>query len=584
MQKTHFLKIGALCLMSACLPSSGDENVDRNKDGIADTGAGGVRGVDTVTLQAPSSPNATIWGVLVDGVTGEPLADQDVTIFTAKNASNTSRTDATGAFAIEGVAQGDYLLTATRDGYVTARLLGQVAINGNIDNQSKNIGRVYMLPSTGTLSVTVLGEDGQTVNNATVIVRVLTVGSLGGDFQDFKATTGATGVAVVTGVPNFAAAAGVIDGTTTAVEVIVGGVDSAPADGFYEYGGKITRLTTSEVAALNNSAVVRLPLNGGAFELVATNLTRASAGLTSSALVSGAGPFVFVFSQPVDVGSVAFSFINAFNNGGLNNSEPTQTGERAAVDAFDINTKPASGAATATVATDPSGTVLYVTPSVAIPAGYEFRVSGSVASARRVSSSSSNVVVFDSGSFGGYTTPSEPALSIPRVYLERGGAGFGNVTFVLSRVIRGYAGGGTPYVFVCADDDLNGNGSRTDGSGTLDAGECPSDANFSYSRASADRLIRANLRGSGLQPGTGQFWEFNGGSSNAGAFFSGSRTSAKLRVVVPLVDNQVYVDGTTAAFVDGSAIGFGFVAGADVTLQPVSANVVYDLTPGNFVF
>jgi len=101
-----------------------------NGDGVEDSYDTTVRGVDTVTLAAPSSPVVTVWGVLINGYTGEPIQKADLEILTSKNHILKGKTDEQGAFMINAVSPGAFRLVATVAGFMPLRVLGNV--NGNI--------------------------------------------------------------------------------------------------------------------------------------------------------------------------------------------------------------------------------------------------------------------------------------------------------------------------------------------------------------------------------------------------------------------------------------------------------------------
>jgi len=601
---------GAFMAFGACLPNSGDPLVDKNKDGIADSDQGGVRAPDTILLNAPSSPVGSVYGSLQNGYTGEIVANQKIQIITAKHQVLETTTDENGGFMFDYVAPGSYRLGATVDGFVPFRYNGTLSVGGNFDNSVDYLGRVNLLPSDGTTTVTFLANGGP-VPSASVIVNVTsgfidrrtalsaTVTAVTpAEFVSFIATTNDQGTAQVPTVPTYSKVAQAQGTAFVAVEVIAPAID-INGDGFIDFAGSVTQRSNLELAQSGNGFVVATPaaVQAAALTVLATNAIGATGGQEGVIFLSPGGPLVFVFNQPIDLSSVAVSIINGFadGTGNLNNSLAQVPGARAAVDPIDAYTKPVSGTATATATTDASGTILRITPANQFPAGAEILVRGSVASAQKSLNGTAATFEFRQD-WGAYVTPAAPELTIQKVFVERNVAanGFDAITIVTSKVVRGYDAGqfgngpfSGPYVLICADEDLNSDGDRvTPSTGILDAGECPSDANFNYTYADVQQLIPAALRfGSAeLRAGVGQFWTFAEGDPNTAAVFNGVRNSLKLRLVNPRVQNQVFVDSNQLSSPDGNAIGYGFIGSADITLAPASANLVFNLTPSLFVF
>ena len=165
----------ASALLFACNPPAGDPNADRNGDGIADPA--GVRAVDVVNQQAPSSPVGVVIGVLLDAYTGAPIADQTITIASGRGITLTATSDANGAFTVTSVAFGAFGLSIEREGYVPVNTV-EYTDNGNdlgdfpTDNFVTDYGRIYLLPSDSTFAVTVVTAGGAVVANKEIIVDV----------------------------------------------------------------------------------------------------------------------------------------------------------------------------------------------------------------------------------------------------------------------------------------------------------------------------------------------------------------------------------------------------------------------------
>jgi len=646
----NVIAVAASMTAAACLAPSGDATVDRNRDGIADTQTGSVRGVDEVLLNLPSSPVGSLFGSVYNAYTGEPIASQQIVIYTGKDVVLRATTDAQGGFTVSYVGQGAYRLAIDANGMMPFRFQGGVDPNGNFDNNNIYVGKIYLFPTDGTTNLTFVSEDGTFLSNLPVTANI-TTGFVDGrtsvgagqvnlaEFSQVNLTTNAVGGATLTGLPNFLKIARLRDFGAGVVELITPTHD-VEGDSIQDFGGSANIFSADDLRALNNNIVVSniRALHGNGFNVVASNayssdrFVRAPAGgdgtrLDTIRYFNPTTPFVFVFNQPVDPASVSVSLINAFtSNAGtvanpnwvLANSEPQRIGQGAAVDAFDANTKPATGTATATVAVDATGTVLTITPTNALPAGAEVLVRGSVGVARH-GTFGPNTQAQETFEFrdrwGAFIKPAAATLSIPTVFIERnaGENGFHRITLVTSHVVRGFFAGwedsSVPptaiaditraFIYVCADDDLNSDLDRINqATGVIDQGECPDDPNFSWKGADVAQLIRAQLRENSPETrfGTGQFWTFDnvgsigpGGNGNSQLIFNTSRQVVHLRVVNPLVDNQVlgFNEGNQLATPDGVIYGFGMTANADVTLPPAAgSNVRYDFPTSlnNFVF
>ncbi len=74
--------------------------------------------------EAPPPPpaSAAVGGVALDRETGKPLAGADVVVTTDEGATLRTKTDATGAFRVEGVAPGAVHVVVTAEGHVPERL------------------------------------------------------------------------------------------------------------------------------------------------------------------------------------------------------------------------------------------------------------------------------------------------------------------------------------------------------------------------------------------------------------------------------------------------------------------------------
>jgi hypothetical protein len=471
-------------LLFACNPPAGDPNADRNGDGIADPT--GVRGVDVVNQQAPSSPVGVVVGTLRDAYTGAPIADQVITVASGPGITLTATTDANGAFTIDSVAFGYYGFNIVREGYVPVATVFENELNDDLgefptDNYVNNLGDVYLLPSDSTMAISVVTASGLPVANKEIIVEVGMTVLRNGDFvgtgsgvygsRTILSTTDAAGVATVTGVPDVTKLARAIaQGNDYQIYVISGPVD-VNGDGIYDYAGRGG--SPSVNLAQNGRAKFTFILNPATSDdepQISASNTSFNNG-TRPAQILPSEPIRFVFDQPILPGSIIAAVTNDFprlTNGGrvFDNSSVGYDRENNPEPALNVSTSNNTLAATL----DPSGQVLTLTPSAAWPAGRVLFVNLMVSSAQASGDAGASNLF---RTFA-YVKPAADALTVEQTLLERAkvspanGFKYGTLVIGFNQPVQPSSDG----IFYCIDADLNNNGSR-ETNFVLDANECP---------------------------------------------------------------------------------------------------------------
>jgi uncharacterized GH25 family protein len=108
----------------------------------------------------------TVRGRVVDADNDAPLANVVVSLMpkSSRNSFNTSDalTDGTGAFALESVSDGDYVLRASRDGY------GHKLLDLNVPSSVSSELAIKLMKSSGLTVRVVDARDGKTINGSVV--------------------------------------------------------------------------------------------------------------------------------------------------------------------------------------------------------------------------------------------------------------------------------------------------------------------------------------------------------------------------------------------------------------------------------
>lgn len=302
----------------------------------------------------PSSPLGTVWGSVFDASNQAPLAGASVSLSVSGQAMQ-AQTDAEGSFVFVDVpAGGDAAVTITMDGYTRATASFWVpGETGNFpaDGIGAYVGPISLFPTTGTLTVQVVGRDGYLVQGAqaqaSVRAAYVDEGRSGQPTGFVTATaTTADGIATFTGLPSLEALA--LYGAQ--VTVLVSPVD-VNADGIIDYVGTSDRRDASWLVTHGGRYTLTLdppgetsalaPIAGNVGSLFNNGVPR-----PGDSVVAAGEPVRVVFNQPLDPASV---ITNIFEEDG-----ETAVGASASVQ---------------------NGNVLLVTPTSALQPGQKYFVS-----------------------------------------------------------------------------------------------------------------------------------------------------------------------------------------------------------------
>lgn len=309
------------------------------------------------------NPTGVVGGLIVDASNEQPLGGATVNII-AGGSTFSGTTDMNGQFAVTKVPAGSFILSVVQTGYVTAQLtdtlVGSVG-NFPVNNPSKTVGPVGLMPAGGTFTVHVLDETGAAVgmlklSARTHVRQVLYVNgrpTAQGGFE-VQAITGADGSAAFTGLPQFAALAGLPGGDGLPIDQLDIAVPPTKIMGteVYNFLGAVYSF---RLHTLTSSAqVISLPGPNSALTILDSNIEylkgRSGSGSPPFSAATGSlipinGPINIAFNQAVSPSSVRTQFI-------------------------DVDGKPISTMAMPT----PSLNVVTITPSAPLPAGKRFNL------------------------------------------------------------------------------------------------------------------------------------------------------------------------------------------------------------------
>jgi len=269
------------------------------------------------------NPSGTVAGVIVDATSEAPLMGATVTVI-AGDKTETATTDMNGQFAVGKVPAGTFIMTVAQMGFVTAQLTDQ--LQGSIGNfpvsdPQRTVGPIGLFPATGTFAVHVVDETGAAVAGLKLSARTgvrqvvfengLAVGE--GAFE-VSATTGMDGSASFSGLPVYAALAGVVN-TTLTVSVPPTKVMGTEIYDFL--GGNFTFDLNNLVAS---AQVIHLAGPHTALAVLDSNIEylrglsgSGSPGFTApvGSLIPINGPITVAFNQAIDPSSLRAQFLDA---------------------------------------------------------------------------------------------------------------------------------------------------------------------------------------------------------------------------------------------------------------------------------
>jgi hypothetical protein len=305
------------------------------------------------------NPTGVVGGVIVDASNEQPIGGATVNVI-AGGSTFSGSTDTNGQFAVTKVPAGSFILSVVQMGYVTAQitdtLVGAVG-NFPVNNPSKTVGPVGLLPAGGTFTVHVLDETGAAVANLKLSARthvrqILYVNGLpmqqGG--YEVQATTGADGSATFMGLPIYGALA-MLSGDIDELDVAVPPTKIMGSE-VYNFLGSTFSFFLNRLSS--SAQVISLPGPNSPLQIVDSNIeylkgrTNASAALFNLATGSQIpinGPINVAFNQAISSSSLRTIFL-------------------------DVDGKQLSTTAMATVALNQ----VTITPSAPLPAGKRFNL------------------------------------------------------------------------------------------------------------------------------------------------------------------------------------------------------------------
>lgn len=266
-----------------------------------------------------TEPLGSVGGVVLNGVTEAPIVGGvEVTVIAGGHEPFTVTTDADGRFLVQEVpASGNVVVLLEAEGFLPTRLTGELdgeAGNFPVGNATLSIGPIGLVPATGTVSVRIVGENGDVIPDisltGTTFVRYMDL-SNGERMERGQVTVSATsnqaGLATFSGLPDFAGLGAEVNDT---MMVTVPPVDYND-DGIYEYPG-----TTVWLNGLRTGGPERLiTLNSG----YATNLTVLSSTIAALEGMGGVpstvpvnGPIYVLFNLPINEASLYVRVMDEF--------------------------------------------------------------------------------------------------------------------------------------------------------------------------------------------------------------------------------------------------------------------------------
>ncbi len=268
----------------------------------------------SVSRVDPTTVTGTVWGEVLDALTGAPLEGATVSLAAGETATTTT-TDASGTFHFSGVpAGGNVGVTITKEGFTRATTQVYVSASaGNFPTEGAGAfaGSISLFPTDSALTVRVLGYDGQAIDGATVRVTINGAYVLGSNVRGRYSRSGVTagGIATIPGILNLLAAS---DFNLT-FDILAEPVDR-DGDGLPEYLGQAVTYPAEALVAQGGTVVIRLDPFGGDQPLVVvgTNVNSLINGVPApgDSVVPVNGEIRIVYNQPVEPQSVqAIAFL-----------------------------------------------------------------------------------------------------------------------------------------------------------------------------------------------------------------------------------------------------------------------------------
>lgn len=275
------------------------------------------------------NPTGVVGGVVVDASNEMPIGGATVNIV-AGGSVFSGTTDMSGNFAVTKVPSGSFILSVVQMGYVTAQItdtLNGAVGNFPINNPSKTVGPIGLMPAGTTFTVRVVDETGAAVAGVKLTARthvrqILYVNGAPlpqGGFE-VQATTGADGNAGFSGLPIYAGLANLVDNSGFFVDQLDVAVPPTKIMGSEVYNF-LGATYSFRLNSLSSSAqVISLPGPNTALTILQSNIEylkgRSGSGSPAFTAPSGSfipinGPITIAFNQAINSGSLRTIFLDA---------------------------------------------------------------------------------------------------------------------------------------------------------------------------------------------------------------------------------------------------------------------------------
>jgi hypothetical protein len=255
----------------------------------------------------------SVGGLLLDAVTREPVKDADV-VLVAGGAPLTSRTGSTGAFTFGAVPAGEVALTVSAEGYLSAVLHGTLVGEAGefpVDNGALTLGPIGLVPSSGSLSVMLIKDDGSPAPGLTLTARAnrrffdyaaQTAGSGFGDAQvtAVGATSDAMGMVTFNNLPDYVLLGPSAAGDDVVTVIVPPVLSAAGGPAMYDYPGGTFAFHMTALGASTPIIVLHQP-TPATLAVLASNIRTLVGGASgvAPAVIAKTGPVWVTFNQPL---------------------------------------------------------------------------------------------------------------------------------------------------------------------------------------------------------------------------------------------------------------------------------------------
>jgi len=298
---------------------------------LASCGGGDV-GVSNV------SPQGSIGGIVVDGATRMPMADVVVRLYSGGETPVEVHTSANGEWALEDIDAGPVLVRMSKSGFANAQISANLAVAAGdfpLANARLTLGPIGLLPTTQTLTVRLVNENGEPMPGIKTVARTAAahidfssgapvgVGQIVASPAPSDASTGNViimGMPDFTGVGSVRSPSGVVDEVTIEVPAV-----DANMDGVFDF------LSTTKVFSLLSlpptpTIVVRQRSASLFVEASTIDAFESAAGLPGgvtrvpTVLPTTTSPIFITFNHPLDMMRTSVSLSD--ENGTVLSTQP----------------------------------------------------------------------------------------------------------------------------------------------------------------------------------------------------------------------------------------------------------------------